>query len=302
MRTDIHKPSSINPTDYTFIGFKYVGSRVIEKQISLHYKQIIEDHMKQTGGNFSDHQHGGSCQVCGANSHYLGVFYHSATNQYIQTGYECADKMSLGDSKAFKAFRKQIKDSADFMTGKKKAEQILQDSNLQSCWEIYLRSPEDRSINSEHIIASIVSNLVRYGSLSMKQEEYLRHLLGNIDVQKGWAAAREEQDRIRQETAEDCPEGRIEVLGTVVSVKEKDTQFGYTLKMLVESTSGFRVWGSVPSSLKCLLFSEGGELTQRTVKRGDKIKFSATVSPSDEDKKFGFFSKPTKANIILESN
>lgn len=56
------------------------------------------------------------------------------------------------------------------------------------------------------------------------------------------------------------------------------------LVMLVQDDRGFKVWGSVPSSI-----SEAGT--------GDRVTFSATIEASDKED-FGFFKRPTKAQIL----
>ena len=87
--------------------------------------------------------------------------------------------------------------------------------------------------------------------------------------------------------AEECPEGRVQLTGTVLAEKLKETAFGEVWKMMVEEERGFKLWGSVPRSLL-------GE----TELKGQKITFTATVEQSHEEPKFGFFKRPTKASIV----
>ena len=75
--------------------------------------------------------------------------------------------------------------------------------------------------------------------------------------------------------------GRIAVCGTVLTTKIQESQYGSTLKMLVRDDRGFKLWGSVPSSIY--------------PSRGDTVEFVAAVEPSDDDPKFGFYKRPTKA-------
>ena len=89
------------------------------------------------------------------------------------------------------------------------------------------------------------------------------------------------------ENGEDAPEGRVVITGTVLSFKWQSSEYGDVLKMLVQDDRGFRVWGSVPKSLD-------------DAERESRISFTATVSQSDRDTKFGFFKRPTKAAIIDE--
>ena len=77
------------------------------------------------------------------------------------------------------------------------------------------------------------------------------------------------------------------ITGTVLSFKWQGSDYGDVLKMLVQDDRGFRVWGSVPASLD-------------DAERESRISFTATVSQSDRDTKFGFFKRPTKAAIIDE--
>ena len=56
--------------------------------------------------------------------------------------------------------------------------------------------------------------------------------------------------------------------------------------MLVKDDLGFKVLGSVPAKL--------------AKAKGRSVSFSATVQPSEDDEKFGFFKRPTKATFNEE--
>ena len=82
------------------------------------------------------------------------------------------------------------------------------------------------------------------------------------------------------------PEGKgIQITGEVISVKIKYSQYGEQLKMLVEDDRGFRVWGSVPKKIS-------------DVEKGNRVTFRASVERSLDDAGFGFYKRPTKAEII----
>jgi hypothetical protein len=74
------------------------------------------------------------------------------------------------------------------------------------------------------------------------------------------------------------PEGRVNIEGTVLSVKAIETDFGTTTKMLVD-VGAYRVWGTVPSSICPAI--------------GWRVKFTAAITPREVG--FGFYSRPTKA-------
>ncbi len=90
--------------------------------------------------------------------------------------------------------------------------------------------------------------------------------------------------KAREDAKLPVKEGRYEVQGEVLSTKWQESDFGGSLKMLVE-VDGFKVWGSVPSALGPL-------------ERGDRVAFTATVEASSDDKSFGFFKRPTKARRL----
>lgn len=98
-------------------------------------------------------------------------------------------------------------------------------------------------------------------------------------------AKREAEEAAIYAAAEEVPEGRVEVTGEVLTIRHDDNQWGGVTKMLVRDVRGFKVWGSRPESL--------GE-----ARRGDTITFTAAVTQSSDDPKFGFFKRPTKASIV----
>lgn len=100
-------------------------------------------------------------------------------------------------------------------------------------------------------------------------------------------AERDARDEAHQ-NGEDAPEGRVEITGTVLCFKWQESDYGDVLKMLVQDDRGFRVWGSVPKSLD-------------DAERDSRITFTATITRSDRDAKFGFFKRPTKAAVIFEA-
>jgi len=99
-------------------------------------------------------------------------------------------------------------------------------------------------------------------------------------------ARRLEQER--KESGDIAPvpvtDKRVQVVGTVQSVKAVENEYGMTLKMVVAADEGYRLWGTVPSSVD--------------VEAGDRVQFMAKVQPSRDDATFGFYSRPTKAEVL----
>lgn len=278
-RTDIHRPAVIRPEDYEFVGFEYLKIEGFgDCAAILAEREVIRAHMDRTGGTYSSHQHGGNCHVCGAAAIYTVLFYHEATNSYVRTGQECAEL--LGCREDGDKFRRAVQDAREAAAGKRKAQALLDDAGLSAAWPVYLQGGASHEAAT---VVDIVGKLVRYGSISPAQTNYLRSLVDRIQRRPEIEAQRAKE----HEAAAPLPitDRRVTICGTVVSVRSND--FG--ARMLVKHADGWKVWGSLPASLD----SDG--LTGKTVE------FCATVKPSKDDAKFGFFSRPTKARVLTET-
>jgi hypothetical protein len=277
-RTDIHRPSVINPDDYQFVSFH---SHHDDYVVNLIEQEQFRTHMAKTGGKFSRHNHGGSCHVCGAHAMTVARFYHSPSNTYVQTGEDCAEKLHEGDALNFRSFRVKAKKGIDAAAGKRKAQVFLENANLTAAWSIYDGGLDFDPKWEENTIYDIVRKLVQYGSISDKQKSFIGNLLGRI-VDRAQIA---EQRAAEVAAALPIPvEGRMVMTGTVLTLKGQETEFGYVTKMLVQHAEGWKVWGTVPQALA-------------TVEKGQQVIFTATITVSDNDPKFGFFKRPAKAMV-----
>jgi hypothetical protein len=275
MRTDEHRPSAIIPEDYGFVCFQYHGvadlGAVLEQEAQ---RAILKAHQERTGGFWAQHEHGGSCHVCGAHALYLVIWYHEKSNSYIQTGSDCADKMdmSYGD---MNRFRRAIADAREAHAGKKKAIAVLGDNDLMQAWEVY-ESTDDHS--EECVIRDIVGKLIRYGSISDNQTGYLRSLVTRINRRP----IVEAQRAAEREAAAPVPTGRMRVQGVVVGTKTVEDAYSYNggekTMLIIKANEGFKVYGSRFNNLG----------------RGDVVDMTATLSPSKDDPKFGFYKRPVQ--------
>ena len=98
--------------------------------------------------------------------------------------------------------------------------------------------------------------------------------------------ARRKAEEESRASASPCPTGRVEVEGTVLSLRWVSNEYGDTLKMRVQTDAGWTVYGTVPG------------IIEDDVERDTRVRFCATVTPSDDDQLFGFFKRPAKAEII----
>lgn len=104
---------------------------------------------------------------------------------------------------------------------------------------------------------------------------------GHLSEAQAAAVLRMAAEQANEPAPAPVVEGRVQITGTVRSTKWVDNAYGGSRKMLVVDDRGFKVWGTVPSAL--------------SVERGDRVSFTATVTASDDDETFGFYSRPTKA-------
>ena len=313
-RTDIHRPSAIVPDDYQYVAVWTMNIQGIgDCEFIRQEREISKAHMARTAGRLVHNSHG-SCGVCGnVMAIYLVLFYHAKSNEYIVVGVNCAQKLDMGcDFKAVELFKRRCADAREQLAGKRKAIALLSDAGLIDAWEVFNAPfPQhttdctaagqtihgddngafhactcDQAVRArawdqyeERTIRDIVGKLVKYGNVSDAQKGFVSKLLGNI-------ARRpiiEAQRAAEREAAAPVVEGRHEVVGTVVTIKtiETDTSFHYgddgvRTKALIRLDDGAKVWGSRFANIE----------------KGDRVRFTATFTPSKDDPKFGFYSRP----------
>lgn len=314
MRTDIHRPSEINPADYEYVAVWTMNIQGFgEAEFMLRERELVRQHMTQTGGQYAHVDTTGNCQICGnVQAIFLALFWHRPTNEYIRVGFDCTAKLDLPHAAGdFNVFRKNVANAREAQAGKRKAIAVLSDLNLMPAWEIFTATyPQHletcaasgrdqygddngvthsctcdlnlrvRAFNQfeEFTIRDIVGKLVRYGSISDKQAEFVGKLLGKI-IERPIIAA---QRQAEKDAAGPVPTGRVTVTGEVVGMKTVEgPRFSYhdsglQTKLIIKLENGSKVYGNRFESLE----------------KGDKVKFTASIEPSKDDPKFGFYKRP----------
>lgn len=298
MRNDIHSPKNFDPAEYEYVGSFdlhpgpgcYIGKEgdfdtPFGHAHGLNYTHAVfvaaTNLLKTKGANI----HGGElgqCDHCGVNIRYVVIFKHSS-GEYIQTGETCADERFGCDSRRSYDI-KRLKEAAANERERAKAFGAAQkfiDTEAPDLAD--LLSPKAKEVHE--IFADIAGKLIRYGSISPKQVALCRKLLREYNERQAnngqtLAQITREQERA---AAADCPTGRVTITGIILKTKWHDGFYGSTLKMTVKDDSGFLVWGSAP--------------TRVNLEAGDRIQFKASVEPSDDDPKFGYFKRPTNAVV-----
>lgn len=303
-RIDIHRPSAIIPSDYIFVcAFSYSEAALMPGVLDSE-RATLERHMARTGGEFSKHEHGGSCHVCGAWMKDYAIFYHTPTNTYIKTGFDCAQKMEFDDPDLFRRIRDRRLAAEKSVAGKLKAEGLIEEMGLsiETALSVFRKGDFGVYANDElldkyadlkwfentlYSACDIIRALVKYGSISDKQWNFLKTCLERVAGAQEQLDNRAAIEAAKHANSKPAPEGKVVVLGKVISTKSQEGQFGYEYKMVVEHADGWRVWVTVPAALG-------------TVERGWVVQFSATLTPSKDDKFFCYGSRPTKASIISQ--
>jgi len=167
-----------------------------------------------------------------------------------------------------------------------------------NCPELAAILVREEAAKVHSIFADMSQRLIRWGSLSEKQITFARKLYKeHLERQaNGGKTSREAQWAKEKELAQDCPAGRTQVTGTVLSVKPHESRFGTTMKMTVKDDKGFVVWMTIPASIETVIDASSGYC--RNLQKGDRIEVTVNVTVSDNDSKFGFGKRPSNAKCL----
>jgi hypothetical protein len=292
VRTDIHRPAEIVPADYYLLECLYQGvSEDMADAYALEMRYLDDELQARFGGGGLDqlfhsgygyrgnHVEKGTCDHCGSHFAHGSVYVHTPTNDVIVVGHICAQKTMLPGTDA--AERKRLLAS-------KEAQRLKTDRVNREARELFVKEhPEAAKIfddwkDTDNFVGDVHR---RWHGDPVKglSEKQLEALLKVPARRAEWAARDAERDAQRA-AAEDCPTGRVEITGEVVKTDTQENDFGTRWVMTVRDDRGFLVWGTEPSSIN--------------VEKGNRVRFTATVTVSDRDPKFGFYKRPAKAEVI----
>lgn len=223
-----------------------------------------------------------TCDHCGAHFNYGAAYTNTVTREVAIIGNRCAmDNLQLTASEyQDKLARKAVK------TAKTRALTAM--NRKKRLAEVEAMADEiGEALRLDHpVCKNILEHFLKTGNISAGQE----HLLNKIRVEQGLATRRcscKKPQAAKQAIVSD--KGQI-IIGKILGFKEELDQYSrsdedsYILKMIVEDSRGFKVYGTCPASLQG--------------KRNDIVQFTANLKPSDNDQYFGFFSRPRKSKVL----
>lgn len=290
VRTDCHSPANFDPALYEYVGAfdswrDYPAAAAVADEENRLIGLLSSEGF--AGGNWETKN---QCDHCGARIRYVAVFVHQ-NGEHIATGETCAveafghiDRLSYEIDrlrKAAAAAREALaarEAAAAFLAG-------LEDGPAKVALSGDLSGFVGLDDYAVSTITDIRTKLFTWGNLSERQVEFVGRLIA-----QGVERAAREVER-ETETLVPAPLGRVELQGTVVSRKWKDSDYGGGYKITVKVTTPeggtWLAWLSEPRAI--------------TTERGDVVRLVATLSPSD-NAHFAFGKRPSKAEIVSHAD
>lgn len=313
-------PSNIDPAEWKWLGNFYQGESIethtafAEEHDELQRNlagvlgfDVGEDLWSVDGlwDSITFHRNGG-CASCGSRFLYGSVFVRGE-RELLAVGHDCANGLFGLTDLSQKTKRRAAKARERSKIRAKFEAQVEADPELKAAFELLFDGdpvdhPKDGTVlqgSGGGIVSDIRGKGRRYGSISERQADLVKKIAREHHE---WNARKAEEAEERG-PVDDVPEGRVEIVGTVISHRWDEGYYGSTHKMLVEAEEGrWRVWGSVPSKIDDEIYTtqfneEGWPISGGTLE-GSKVSFTASVEPSKDDSTFGFYKRPTKPVLI----
>ncbi len=296
-RTDVHAPRHMDPAEYTLLL-----EADTRGEGNCTWYEVESNDPRLNAPAFKGHWHErGGCDHCGAHGlRFIAVYHHAPSNETVVVGWQCASILGL-DSKSEREHRdrqvqaRRLEAVREWVAASPENgrchEVLLANAAASQAWGDRNEAAYDTGSSANHFgfarpnsfLSDLLHKLNRYGSLSERQ---VAAALRSVERDAEFAARRAAQ---AAEVADAGPlvEGRRHIAGVIVSLKTQQSDYGTQFKMLVREDDGNKVWGTEPASIS------GCE-------KGQRVELTATVTRSDRDEHFGFFSRPSKAIIIDE--
>lgn len=290
-RTDIHRPSTVIPSDYECVlSYIIPGSDPFERwntDLAVEAYRKAREAGKRTFGGL------GRCGFCGACFRYGDVWEHIPTGDLINVGHDCATKYELladrpeFDAKvaSLQARRQALKEAS--RRSRRFIAWCEANPAVASAFEGVCDGAGDREAV---ILRDLASKCREYGSLSPKQIEFA--------ISLGSRRMSPQPPPKPEEVKVSAPisESRQTIRGVLVSKKTYKGVYGTSIKGTVKVTTAEGVWlawGTLPNSLWDYTNHVSPEV-------GDTIELTAWLHAGKEPH-FVFFKRPTRACILSKA-
>lgn len=302
-RTDIHRPTTVEPTDYKLIDVYELSDREGNTDPCYFSKDVdtLEAHGHHLAEHLDSTYWAGVCGTCGQRGlTYVALMLHKVTGEYMVVGSTCI-------STTFESARLGLDAKQAAAAQARKEAKLLKGFNAAVAAEPVLAAAvakleELRALDgfewrkNEHTLQNIVGKCRQYGNgLSERQTPYVEKLMTWIDENIARTAQRDADREAERAAAVDAPTGRRVVTGKIVKAEWRDGYMGgSTMKIVVVTDEGYLVWCSLPSDLKYT----DDMYTQPKDVMGKRIQMTVTLTPSEKDSKFAFGTVPKKASFV----
>lgn len=281
-RSDIHSEANFVPEDYVFYNCYDAHPDYPMGDFWLEMKREVISAVLSRNGSIHPL---GSCALCGhVHLRYVNVFTHVPTDKLICVGQSCAYGRMEMDSSEFDRFMRIVK--VNRAAAKAEGAGAAWRANNTDLVVFFTEELPTWKFYSLNFLNSLAGQVKSKGKLSGFQTDAARRCMINGRPHEAKAATRDADRATEKANAVDCPEGRMVITGEIVKL---DSKAGYAYNtvrwvMTVKDDRGFVLWGTQPASLS-------------HAEKGDRVQFTATIERSDQDAKFGFFKRPSKAMV-----
>lgn len=285
LRTDVHRPSFLDPAEYEEVGYYDLHPEDGSGYIADEYSDA-DSFM----GNFAQR---GRCDHCGAGPlRYIVIFVHHPSGKLVTVGTRCAGVLGL----ASKSERERRELAEQARRREALATWLAADADNQAAYDFLNETVAAGRYGYGGFYHDLLHKANRWGNLSEKQ---VAAALRGRDRDAAFAERRAAEQAALEGVAP-LAEGRREITGEVVSTKWQESDYGDTLKMLVREDDGNKVWGTVPGVLSEDHFDEATQTWTNRLETlvGSRVTFKAQVTRSNDDEHFGFFKRPTQAQVV----
>jgi len=221
------------------------------------------------------------CTHCGAALKAGAVFEHDSSGEHIIIGSTCVNRLEFESASEIIAAHEE---NRLYISGLRKA--MRRSWRWKPVISFLEAACNNEAVGSweRGIAEDMLRKLAKYFSLSRKQIAFVRKIVEESPEKEAKIKARKEADEAMRKNAPDWESGRYEIEGKILSIKSVESDWGRSLKCLIQLDDGRKCWGTVPSGA--------------AAERGDRIEIKATFSPAPDDSKFAFYKRPKLIDIV----